>query len=81
MLGCRAHVFMPRGSVEVRAQAIREVGNADVTITDLTYDDAVRYSAKLAEENGWFLVQDTAWPGYEDIPQHGFVAGLHHHAL
>ena len=23
MLGCRAHVFMPRGSVEVRAQAIR----------------------------------------------------------
>lgn len=68
MLGCRAHVFMPRGSVEVRAQAIREVGNADVTITDLTYDDAVRYSAKLAEENGWFLVQDTAWPGYEDVP-------------
>ena len=53
---------------EVRAQAIREVGNADVTITELTYDDAVRYSAKLAEENGWFLVQDTAWPGYEDVP-------------
>ena len=31
-------------------------------------DAMVQYAAKLAEENGWFLVQDTAWPGYEDVP-------------
>ena len=23
---------------------------------------------KTTEENGWILVSDTAWPGYEDIP-------------
>lgn len=69
MLGCKAHIYMPRGSVEARAQAIRDVGNAEVEITDLSYDDAVRYAARMAEENGWYLVQDTSWPGYEDVPK------------
>lgn len=68
MLGCKAHVFMPRGSVEARAQAIRDAGSAEVTITNLCYDDAVRYAARMAEEHGWFLVQDTAWEGYEEVP-------------
>lgn len=69
MLGCKCHIYMPKGSVEARAQAIRDVGNAEVEITDMAYDDAVRYAAKMAEENGWFLVQDTSWPGYEDVPK------------
>ena len=69
MLGCKAHIYMPKGSVPARAQAIREVGNAEVVITDLSYDDAVRYAAKVAQENDWFLVQDTSWPGYEEIPK------------
>lgn len=69
MLGCKAHIYMPKGSVPARAQAIRDVGNAEVTITDMSYDDAVRYAAKMAAENGWFLVQDTSWPGYEEVPK------------
>lgn len=69
LLGAQAYIYMPRGSVEARAQAIRDAGNAVVTITDLSYDDAVRYTAKLAEENGWYLVQDTSWPGYEEVPR------------
>ena len=24
----------------------------------------------MAEEHGWILIQDTAWPGYEEIPAH-----------
>lgn len=68
LLGCKSYVYMPKGSVEARAQAIRDAGGAEVTITDLGYDDAVRYAAKMAEENGWYLVQDTAWPGYEKVP-------------
>ena len=28
----------------------------------------MRLAAKKAEENGWVLVQDTAWEGYETIP-------------
>ena len=68
-LGCEAHIYMPRGSSELRAQAIRNAGKAEVVITDLAYDDAVRYAAKMAEEQGWHLVQDTSWEGYEEIPK------------
>ncbi len=67
-LGCKSIVLMPKGTVEVRAEAIRQVGAYEVSITDLNYDDAVRKAAKLAEENNWYLVQDTAWDGYEDVP-------------
>lgn len=68
LLGCKAYVYMPKGSVPARAQAIREAGNAEVEILDVGYDDAVRYAAKMAEEHGWTLVQDTSWPGYEEVP-------------
>lgn len=68
-LGCEAHVYMPKGSSPLRAQAIRDAGNAEVIITDLAYDDAVRYAAKMAAEKGWHLVQDTSWDGYEEVPR------------
>lgn len=68
-LGCKAHIYMPKGSSEVRAQAIRDVGKAEVSITKLGYDDAVRYAAEMAKKNGWHLVQDTSWYGYEETPK------------
>ena len=54
--------------MEVRAQAIRDAGNADVTITDMRYDDCVAWTRELAEAKGWHLIQDTSWPGYEEVP-------------
>lgn len=68
-LGCQTHVYLPKGSVQARAQAIREIGKTEAVITELGYDDAVRYAAKMADEQGWVLIQDTSWPGYEDIPR------------
>lgn len=68
LFGCRAHVLMPRGTREVRAEAIRKVGPADVVITELSYDDTVRLANEMSEERGWILIQDTAWDGYETIP-------------
>lgn len=44
-LGCRAYVYMPKGSSELRAQAIRDAGRAEVRIMDVGYDDAVRHAA------------------------------------
>ena len=67
-LGCQAHVYLPAGSALARAQAILEVGAAGADILDLGYDDAVRYAARMAEEKGWYLIQDTSWPGYEEVP-------------
>ena len=68
VFGCHAHVFMPKGSVEVRAQAIRDAGSAEVAITDMAYDDCVAWTSRIAEENGWLLIQDTSWEGYEQVP-------------
>lgn len=60
-------VYMPKGSAQMRFDAIAREG-AKVTITDLNYDDAVRLANKGAEDYGWIMVQDTAWDGYEEIP-------------
>lgn len=68
ILGSKSYVFMPKGTVEVRAEKIRKAGNATVTITEMLYDDCVKYTAKLARENGWHLIQDTSWDGYEEVP-------------
>ena len=66
-LGHRSVVYMPKGSALERLENIRAQG-AQAEITDMNYDDAVRLAARMAEEHGWVLVQDTAWPGYEEIP-------------
>lgn len=66
-LNQKSVVYMPKGSAQMRFDAIKNEG-ADVTITDMNYDDAVRLANKKAEECGWVMVQDTAWDGYEDIP-------------
>ena len=66
-LGKKAVIYMPKGSDPARLENIRSHG-AEAGITDLNYDDAVRLAWKMACENGWIMVQDTAWDGYEDIP-------------
>lgn len=68
LFGCNSYVYMPKDTVEVRAQAIRNAGLATVKITDMNYDDCVKYTARLAAENHWHLIQDTSWTGYEEIP-------------
>lgn len=67
-LGCKAYVYMPKGSAEARAEAIRKAGKAEVTITNFVYDDAVRFANEMSKKNGWYLVQDTSWEGYEEVP-------------
>ena len=67
-LGCEAHVYLPAGSAPARAQAILDAGAVEARVLPLGYDDAVRYAAQQAQEKGWTLIQDTSWPGYEEIP-------------
>lgn len=64
----RAVVYMPKGNAAERLENIRAEG-AEASITDLNYDGAVRLANRQAQEKGWVMVQDTAWEGYEDIPQ------------
>ena len=66
-LGQKSVVHMPKGSAAERLNNIRAAG-ARADIIDGNYDDAVRLSRQEAAENGWVIVQDTSWEGYEEIP-------------
>ncbi len=67
-LGQKVVIYMPKGVAESRVENIKGHG-ATVEVTDLNYDDAVRLCCEKANENGWHVVQDTAWEGYRDIPR------------
>ena len=66
-LGQKAVSYMPKGSAPARVAAIRSHG-AEVEVTDLNYDDAVRLACRMADENGWYMVQDTAWEEHAKPP-------------
>lgn len=68
-MGGHAVVFMPAGTVDSRVEAIRAIGDTEVTVTEENYDGTVAIAAAYAKEHGGFLVQDTSFPGYEDIPR------------
>lgn len=66
--GRRAHVYVPRGTAPARIDALRAEG-ARVVVTDTDYDDTVRQMAADAAREGWTIVSDTAWAGYESVPR------------
>ena len=68
VLGQKAVVLMPKGTVQSRFDNIAKEG-AKVTIEDTNYDECVRRACALAKETPrGIVVQDTAWEGYELIP-------------
>lgn len=66
---CKAIVYMPKGSSLARLKAIKQFGS-EASITDKNYDDTIIYAEKMAKDNGWVLLQDTSWDGYEEVPIH-----------
>ena len=67
-LGQKAVIFMNKGCPQARLEHILREG-AEASISDLNYDDTIRYVAGLAANTpNSVIVQDTAWEGYEDIP-------------
>lgn len=67
-LGQKAVVYLPKNTAKRRVEAIEETG-AEAIVTDLNYDDTVRLAQKKVKELDGFLIQDTAWEGYEEIPR------------
>ncbi|HBK84850.1 MAG TPA: diaminopropionate ammonia-lyase [Firmicutes bacterium] len=66
-LGQQAVVYLPQGAAKSRIDAITRHG-AKAIVVAANYDAAVLLAAEQADGNGWLLVQDTAWDGYEEIP-------------
>lgn len=67
LVGARAVVFVHSGVSEERVAAIARFGAEMVRVAG-SYDDSVEEAARVADRNGWTIVSDTSWPGYERIP-------------
>lgn len=68
LFGCRCVVYVPRQCSNLRKAAIESYG-ARVVRTAFGYDDTVRLCTQDAAREGWKVVSDTSWDGYEDIPE------------
>ena len=66
-LGHKSVIYVHKNTSQPRIDAIRSYG-ATVKVIDGNYDDAVEQISKDAKENGWEIISDTSWPGYEEIP-------------
>jgi len=62
-----SRVFVPEGTSDARIAAIEEEG-AIVSVFNGNYDETCRYAMMESSRNGWELIQDTAFKGYEEIP-------------
>ncbi|MBN7776418.1 diaminopropionate ammonia-lyase [Nitratireductor aquimarinus] len=67
LIGARAMIFIHSGVSQKRADEIARFG-AEVIRVEGNYDESVAEASRVAEQNGWTVVSDTAWPGYERIP-------------
>lgn len=70
LIGALSRIFVPAGISRAAIDAIAAEGAA-VTELELEYDDVVAAASDAAQVAGSdaLLIQDTAWPGYESIPQ------------
>lgn len=66
-LGHKCIIYVHSETSKARIQAIRDYG-ATVKIIDGNYDNAVRQIVKDSNKNGWNVISDTSWDGYETIP-------------
>ncbi|NCA84027.1 MAG: diaminopropionate ammonia-lyase [Clostridia bacterium] len=67
-LGYQAIIYVHQHTSRARIDAITRQG-ARVVVVSGTYDDAVRQAGADAKTNGWQVISDTSWEGYEEIPR------------
>ncbi|NWB25548.1 diaminopropionate ammonia-lyase [Pseudomonas gingeri] len=67
-IGCRCVIVLHANVSHEREAAIAAYGARIVRISG-HYDASVEEAARLATANGWWVVSDTSYEGYEDIPR------------
>jgi diaminopropionate ammonia-lyase family len=67
-IGCRCVVVLHANVSPEREAAIAALGARIVRIAG-NYDESVREAARLAALNGWHVVSDTSYDGYEEVPR------------
>lgn len=66
--GCRCVIVLHANVSVEREEAIAMFGAKIVRIKG-NYDESVEEAARLSTTNGWQVVSDTSYDGYEDIPR------------
>lgn len=67
--GCPCKIYVHAEVSEGRCEAMEAYG-AQVTRVKGNYDDSVHQAAADAKANGWFIVSDTSYEGYTELPKH-----------
>ena len=67
-MGFRSIIYVHKLTTKDRIEAIQREGG-EVRVVDGNYDDAVRQANQDAIANGWDVISDTSWEGYEDVPK------------
>jgi diaminopropionate ammonia-lyase len=68
MFGCSCAIYVPAVTSEARIAAIAAHGAAVLRISG-NYDEAVRRCDDDARRQGRFVVSDTSYPGYMEVPR------------
>ncbi len=68
LFGCNCVIFVPTAVSEGRVKAIEHYG-AVVTRVAGNYDETVRHAQAEADRNGWFVISDTSYEDYVDVPR------------
>ncbi|MEP3945101.1 diaminopropionate ammonia-lyase [Ascidiaceihabitans sp.] len=71
--GVPCRIYIHAEVSQGRADAMQDLG-AHVIRIEGDYDASVALAKQEAEENGWFVVSDTSWPGYS-LPPRDVMAG------
>ena len=66
--GCRCVIVLHAHVSEEREAAISAYGAEIVRIAG-NYDESVLEATRLAQANGWQVISDTSYEGYEDVPR------------
>ncbi len=67
LVGARSVIFVHQGVSSARVEQIACWG-AEIVRFPGSYDGSVLEAARVAAEQGWTVLSDTSWPGYEEIP-------------
>ncbi len=68
MFGCKCEIFIHSLVSENRKNEIEKFG-ANVTRIDGNYDDSVKIASETAKEKKYFVISDTSYEGYTEIPK------------
>ncbi len=68
MFGCKCVIYIHQGVSDARRRAIEAFG-ANVVRTSGNYDQSVRQASEEALAQGRFVVSDTSYEGYMEVPR------------